>query len=37
MWGEETALEMLKDAGFNSVGVNRLPHDILNSYFVVRR
>lgn len=37
MWGEETAREMLKDAGFDSVEVNRLPHDILNSYFVVRR
>lgn len=37
MWGEEKAREMLKDAGFNSIEVNRLPHDILNSYFVVRR
>jgi hypothetical protein len=37
MWGEEKAREMLKEAGFNSIEVNRLPHDILNSYFVVRR
>jgi 2-polyprenyl-3-methyl-5-hydroxy-6-metoxy-1,4-benzoquinol methylase len=36
MWGEEKAREMLKEAGFNSVEVNRLPHDILNSYFVVK-
>jgi 2-polyprenyl-3-methyl-5-hydroxy-6-metoxy-1,4-benzoquinol methylase len=37
MWGEEKAREMLKDAGFKSVEVSRLPHDVLNSYFVVRR
>jgi len=37
MWGEEKAREMLKEAGFNSIEVNHLPHDILNSYFVVRR
>jgi 2-polyprenyl-3-methyl-5-hydroxy-6-metoxy-1,4-benzoquinol methylase len=37
MWGEEKAREMLKNAGFHSIEVNRLPHDILNSYFVVRR
>jgi 2-polyprenyl-3-methyl-5-hydroxy-6-metoxy-1,4-benzoquinol methylase len=36
MWGEEKAREMLKEAGFNSIEVNHLPHDILNSYFVVR-
>jgi len=37
MWGEEKAREMLKSAGFNSIEVSRLPHDILNNYFVVRR
>lgn len=37
MWGEEQAREMLKKAGFTSIEVNHLPHDILNSYFVVRR
>ncbi len=37
MWGEEKAREMLKDAGFKSIEVSRLPHDILNSYYVVRR
>ena len=36
MWGEEKAREMLKNAGFDSIEVSRLPHDILNSYFVVR-
>lgn len=37
MWGEEKARGMLTDAGFNSIEVHQLPHDILNSYFVVKR
>jgi len=34
MWGEELALEMLREAGFTSVQVQQLPHDIQNSYYV---
>jgi 2-polyprenyl-3-methyl-5-hydroxy-6-metoxy-1,4-benzoquinol methylase len=37
MWGEEKAKEMLKEAGFGGVEVERLPHDIANSYFVARK
>jgi hypothetical protein len=37
VWGEETALEMLADAGFSDVSLHRLPHDIMNAYFVARR
>jgi 2-polyprenyl-3-methyl-5-hydroxy-6-metoxy-1,4-benzoquinol methylase len=37
MWGEEKAKEMLKEAGFGEVEVERLPHDIANSYFVARK
>lgn len=37
MWGEELAQTMLKDAGFNTVEVHRLPHDIVNYYYVVRK
>jgi len=37
MWGEEKAREMLAEAGFASVRVERLPHDAQNSYFVVRK
>lgn len=37
VWGEETALEMLADAGFRDVSLHRLPHDIMNAYFVARR
>lgn len=35
-WGVELAQRMLSDAGFTSVEVHRLPHDIQNAYFVVR-
>ncbi len=37
MWGEEKAKEMLREAGFAKVEVNRLPHDIGNSYFIVTK
>jgi 2-polyprenyl-3-methyl-5-hydroxy-6-metoxy-1,4-benzoquinol methylase len=37
MWGEEKAKEMLKEAGFGGVEVERLPHDIANNYFVARK
>lgn len=35
-WGKELALEMLAQAGFGDVRVERLPHDIINEYYVVR-
>ena len=34
MWGEERARSMLNDAGFNSVRVERLPHDVQNAYYI---
>lgn len=34
MWGRETAVRMLGEAGFPSVRVETLPHDILNYYYV---
>ncbi|MEZ5425154.1 MAG: class I SAM-dependent methyltransferase [Pyrinomonadaceae bacterium] len=37
MWGEEKALELLDEAGFGSIRVNRLDHDILNNYYVCRK
>jgi 2-polyprenyl-3-methyl-5-hydroxy-6-metoxy-1,4-benzoquinol methylase len=36
-WGEETAREMLQAAGFDVLESHRLPHDIVNVYFVARR
>jgi 2-polyprenyl-3-methyl-5-hydroxy-6-metoxy-1,4-benzoquinol methylase len=37
VWGEEKALDMLADAGFANVKLSRLPHDIINSYYVARK
>jgi len=37
MWGRETALRMLGEAGFSRVQVESLPHDPINFYFVARR
>jgi len=34
MWGEEKALQMLKEAGFTKTEVHSLPHDVLNYYYV---
>jgi ubiquinone/menaquinone biosynthesis C-methylase UbiE len=36
MWGEEKTQEYLLRAGFRSITVNRLAHDIQNNWYVVR-
>ncbi len=36
-WGTELALQMLADAGFSDVRVERLREDFINSYYVARR
>ncbi|MGE5146552.1 MAG: class I SAM-dependent methyltransferase [Candidatus Eiseniibacteriota bacterium] len=36
LWGRETAERMFKEAGFGSVAVHELPHDIQNCYYVCR-
>jgi 2-polyprenyl-3-methyl-5-hydroxy-6-metoxy-1,4-benzoquinol methylase len=36
-WGEEKALELLAEAGFSRVDVKRLPHDIINNYYIAER
>jgi hypothetical protein len=36
-WGEELARQMLAVAGFRSVATQQLPHDILNTYYIVRK
>ncbi len=33
-WGSETALKMLKEAGFNDTRVEELPHDFQNYYYI---
>jgi hypothetical protein len=37
MWGQEKTLEYLDRAGFRSVEVNELAHDIQNNWYVVRK
>ena len=37
MWGRETALRMLREAGFESVEHTTLPHDAMNDYYVARK
>lgn len=36
-WGVELAEQMLRRAGFASVEIHRLPHDIQNAYYVLRK
>jgi 2-polyprenyl-3-methyl-5-hydroxy-6-metoxy-1,4-benzoquinol methylase len=37
VWGEELATDMLAEAGFTQVEVKRLPHDIINNYYLARK
>ena len=37
MWGEEKAREILAEAGFEKVRVEQLPHDFVNSYYIVTK
>ena len=36
-WGEELALKMFGEAGFDNVEVHTLEHDILNNYYLCRK
>ncbi|MCC7409598.1 MAG: methyltransferase domain-containing protein [Phycisphaeraceae bacterium] len=35
-WGRELAQIMLRDAGFTSIEITQLPHDMINDYYVAR-
>ena len=37
MWGEELAVGMLGNAGFDAVDVHRLEHDFQNNFYVMRK
>lgn len=37
MWGEELTKEYLKKAGFSEITTNKLPHDIQNNWYVVKK
>jgi 2-polyprenyl-3-methyl-5-hydroxy-6-metoxy-1,4-benzoquinol methylase len=36
-WGRELAEKMLRDAGFNDITVEKLPHDDMNYYYIARK
>ena len=36
-WGEQLATRYLRDAGFGRIEANRLPHDIMNIWFVAQK
>jgi Zn-dependent membrane protease YugP len=37
MWGEQKARELLAEAGFDQVDVQRVEGDILNNYYVATK
>lgn len=37
MWGKETALQMLSEAGFSSVEIKQLAHDFQNYYYIIKK
>ncbi len=37
MWGEEMTRDYLQEAGFRSIETKRLPQDISNNWYVVRK
>ena len=37
MWGEEKAVEMLRQAGFDHVEVKQLEHDFQNNFYLMRK
>lgn len=37
MWGEELAIEMLKQAGFDKIDVHQLAHDFQNNFYVMKK
>ena len=37
VWGEQLAKQKLNEAGFKSIDIRRVPGDILNSYYIVRK
>jgi hypothetical protein len=37
MWGEEKAVEMLTQAGFDNISVKQLDHDFQNNFYVMSK
>ena len=37
MWGEEKARELLQEAGFTKIDVQKLPHDFQNAFYIIHK
>ena len=37
VWGEQTALRMLDEAGFKNVRIEKLKHDIQNQFYIMTK
>jgi 2-polyprenyl-3-methyl-5-hydroxy-6-metoxy-1,4-benzoquinol methylase len=37
MWGQETALQMLAEAGFQRAEIKQIPQDVVNNYYIIRK
>lgn len=37
MWGVELAEQLLREAGFDTINIERLPHDVQNCYFIMTK
>ena len=37
MWGQELAVSMLNEAGFNQISVHQLDHDFQNNFYVMKK
>ncbi|MBF2009366.1 MAG: class I SAM-dependent methyltransferase [Chlorogloeopsis fritschii C42_A2020_084] len=37
MWGQEKALELLKEAGFSQIEIKQLSHDFMNDYYIIKK
>jgi Zn-dependent membrane protease YugP len=37
MWGEQKARELLAEAGFTSIDVQRVEGDVLNNYYIATK
>jgi len=37
MWGRQQAQHYLQEAGFDTIEIHELPHDIMNDYYILRK
>jgi Zn-dependent membrane protease YugP len=37
VWGEQMAIELLHEAGFTQIDIERVEGDVFNNYYIVRK